>query len=88
MTQNLLSDYSKELKQDSEMSLESLIDSHRYLRERYKNARAEGLDQLLRFRELGTEQGYATVTNGKYIAISKLKSMTLVEIVDFIGTKD
>jgi hypothetical protein len=88
MTQNLLSDYSKELKQGSEMSLKSLIDSHRYLRERQKNARAEALDQLERFRKIGTEQGYSTVTNGEYIAISKLKSMTLAEIVDFIGTKD
>jgi hypothetical protein len=70
------------------MTLEDLIDSHRYLRERTKNAHAEGLEQLGRFRKVGTEQGYATVTNGEYIAISKLKSMTLAEIVDFIGTED
>jgi hypothetical protein len=70
------------------MSLESLIASHQYLRERYKNAPAEGLEQLERFRKVGTEQGYATVTNGEYIAVSKLKSMTLAEIVDFIGTED
>jgi hypothetical protein len=88
MKQNLLSDYSKELKLHSEMTLESLIDSHKYLRERLKNARAEGLERLERFRKVGAEQGYATVTNGEYIAISKLKSMTLAEIVDFIGTKD
>lgn len=88
MTQNLLSDYSNELQQGSELSLAMLINSHRYLRDRQKNSQAESLEQLERFRKVGTEQGYAAVTDGEYIAISKLKTMTLAELVDFIGMKD
>jgi hypothetical protein len=84
MTKNLLSDYSKELQLGSKMTLESLIESHRYLRERHLNAQAESREQLEHYRKIGAEQGYSTVTNGEYIAISKLKTMTLAELVNFI----
>lgn len=88
MTQNLLADYSKELNLNSVFLLQDLIDSHRYLRERQQHAQAESREQLERYRKIGTEQGYASVTHGEYIAISKLKTMTLAELVNFIGTED
>lgn len=82
---NAIENYSKELDLHTTMTIESLIDSHRHLREKNMKSHQEWLKELEKAREFGRKQGIEMVTHGQYIEVSKLKSMTITELVDFIG---
>ena len=70
------------------MTLESLIDSHRHLREKNMNSHQEWLKELEKAREFGRNQGIEIITHGKYIEVSKLKGMTILQLVEFIDCED
>jgi flagellar biosynthesis/type III secretory pathway protein FliH len=67
-----------------DLTVEQLIASHSYLRELNKRSiedyRKSGEDGY----EQGRKQGYEEVTNNEYIAVSKLRSMTIGELAEFV----
>lgn len=81
-----LSDYANELGLYGEMTLKSLISSHRELRKQALMKQEEWLEELAKGREIGKKQGIQQVTDGEYIAKDELKKMTLQEICEFIGS--
>lgn len=79
---NMLLNYSREI--GVEITLESLIDSHRRLRELNISSRDEILKEAKEIYERTARIARENVENGEYIAVEKLKAMTLIEIVDFL----
>lgn len=88
-TEELIKEYQIEIYGDFEptepMTVESLIESHRYLRslnlqeqETFNKAVAEGMIY-------GREQGLKQVTELEYVKYEDLKKMTLVEIANKIA---
>ena len=78
----ILEAYGKEV--GVEFTLEQLIESHRRLRGMNLENSAERLKELGNARQVGMQQGYEAITNGEYIKISILKSMSVHEMVDFL----
>ncbi len=64
----------------SELSIDCLINSHRYLRTQEKLKMSE----LKKYCEEGREKAFQQTLDSSWIEVSKLKKMTLMEIVDFI----
>lgn len=82
----ILEDYGKEVGVD--FTLEQLIESHRRLRNMNIENSVQRLKELASARKVGMEQGYDMVTNGEYIKISVLKSMSVCEMVDFLKDEE
>lgn len=77
---SLLDEYSKELDLTSPMSLESLIQSHKTLRQ----MRLDVEEERNKYVQSGFEQGYKSAiqtVDNEYISISKLKTMTITQLV-------
>lgn len=79
-----LNEYANEIGHYGELTLGSLISSHRRLRELSLKNREEWLEELAKGREIGKKQGLQQVTNGEYISKDELKKMTLQEICEFL----
>ena len=85
MTDKILENYSNEIGLSNQMTLQGLVDSHRHLREKNMRSHQEWLQDLEKAREFGKKQGFEMITNGQYIEVSKLKNMTIVQLIEFIG---
>jgi hypothetical protein len=78
-----LEKYSQEM--NCEMALEELIDSHRRLRIANIKNLNEWSSEITKAFAIGEKRGFDHVTNGLYIEVSKLKNMTIAELIEFIG---
>lgn len=80
--EQLLADYSREIGVST--NLQQLIDSHRYLRNS-RIAFDKEIDELRKSIADATRKSVRLeVENGEYIAVSKLKEMTMKELVEFL----
>lgn len=84
----LLAEYSKEIGLSKPISIDMLIESHRRLRALSMRSNEERLAELQKAREFGRAQGFAEVTDGEYIAVKTLRSMTVRELAQRLGTED
>ena len=82
---DLLKSYSEEIGLFSEMTLESLIKSHRHLRELNKVRHTEWLKELEKGREIGRIQAEKVVKEQEWINVERLKNMTVAELVNFVN---
>ena len=86
---DLLDRYSKEISAQSNdidlhLSLEQLINSHRELRSQVLLSREEQNSRFGNIRKNVIIQARESVLNGEYVAIDKLKTMTITEISELI----
>lgn len=70
-----------------EMSIDSLISSHRSLRQWNIADIATRNAELQRIRDRVTEDTRQAVMHGEYISFERLRSMTLSEIAEFISER-
>ncbi len=84
-SEQLLDEYSKEFKYKHTLTLEDLIESHRYLRSINLLQNEERLEVLNEARKKGYEQGKKEALEDHYISIERLRNMTLLEICYLIG---
>lgn len=87
MNEELLRTYSKELYScdNTSLTLEQLILSHRYLRSLNLNNDKEVRNKIFEeARVQGRKQGYDEVTKGDYIASEELRKMTVNELIEFL----
>ena len=69
----------------SELTLDELVDCYITLRNINVKRGQQWNEELRNARELGEIQGRERVINGEYIEVSKLKEMTIRELVDFLS---
>ena len=82
---NLLKNYSEEIGLYNEMTIEALIESHRHLRNLNQIHHKEWLKELEKGREIGRIQAEIFVKEHEWISVERLKSMTVAELVNFLG---
>lgn len=80
--QEELKKYAEEVGSES-MTLTSLIDSHRYLRQQAMASHEERRQEAQRWYDMSASNAREYVLHGEYVSVAKLKAMTLKEIVDF-----
>lgn len=85
--EQLLKQYSLEIGLENTISINMLIDSHRTLRVANQENTKKLHDQIQKGREIGIEQGRQLIANGEYIEVKKLKSMTVQELINFLGNE-
>jgi len=69
---------------DTPLTLEQLIESHRYLRSLNLDNREVRNKIFEEARVIGRKEGYDEVTNGEYVATEKLRKMTVNELIEFL----
>lgn len=86
MNEELLQTYSKELYScdDTSLTLEQLILSHRYLRNLNLDNNEVRNKIFEEARVQGRKQGYGEVAKGEYIASEELRKMTVNELIEFL----
>lgn len=86
MNEELLQTYSKELYScdDTSLTLEQLILSHRYLRSLNLDNKEVRNKIFEEAKVRGRKEGYDEVTKGEYIASEELRKMTVNEIIEFL----
>jgi hypothetical protein len=72
--------YGEEMGLSHSLTVESLIASHKYLRAQAKDNWAAHREDCDRIREVVREQTRQQVQHGEYVAVEKLKAMTLQQI--------
>lgn len=77
--------YSDEIGISSGFDLDTLISSHRRIREINRESHINRMAELERARAIGEDQGFQAVTNGKYVEVEKLKAMTISELMEFLS---
>lgn len=80
---NLLEQYSTEI--GVEMTIESLISSHKRLREINSIRHKQWLSEIEKARELGIIQAERIVKEQNWISVQKLKSMSVSELIAFLA---
>lgn len=87
--QTLLSEYEKDICADGRsygrINLESLIGSHRSLRELNIKHRNDYNTNFQQVKELGAKAGYDEVVSRDYVKVQDLKAMTIMELVKFLA---
>lgn len=66
------------------MTVESLIDSHRYLRGENVKRIEEQRAEMQRCRDIATQQARQWVTEHEYVSVERLRTMTLAQIAELI----
>ncbi len=69
----------------SSLTIEQLISSHKTLRNIVNQERKVNMEEMERYRVIGETMGREMVTNGEYIEVSKLKQMTVADLVNFLA---
>jgi len=77
--------YAKELGLDHELSLESLIDSHRHLRSLNTGHLKDWRATLDDARARGLAEGRQEALENEYISVERLKSMSVKDLCDFLS---
>lgn len=72
------------LKKTSEEILQSLIASHRYLRDLNSRSLKELREEVENIREQTIKSTREKVTDGEYISIEKLKTLSILEISEYL----
>lgn len=79
--QRKLDAYANELGRAYTISLDALIESHRFQREKLRAVESEGKKTFDEMCERGRQMGMEMVKHGEYIAVEKLRYMTIEEVV-------
>ena len=87
--EQLLNEYKKELfgeyAETSTLTLEQLIESHRVIRRNNQEFNARWLGIVSDAKVVGKNLGYQEVTNGEYLSVVDLKSMTVLELANLLA---
>lgn len=77
--------YSKEIGLWDPMSIDSLIDSHRKLRQANAQTWDERQAEMQKAREYAAADARKWVTEHEYVSVERLRTMTLTQIVELIN---
>ncbi len=85
--QEKLKQYSIEIfGEEGHMSLDTLIQSHRLLRAESVKSNQERIREFNEVHARAAESARQMVMHGEFISVERLRSMTLGEIAEFIGS--
>lgn len=77
--------YAEELNIPKRLTLEMLINSHRYLRNNAIKSDEQLSKELNKIREIAKEDARKLVLNHEYISVEKLKRLSIAELMDEIS---